>query len=145
VTKLAVLALVALSLTGCGASALPSAAPATASALSAASKASVDHEIHLYGAFITGKVTAAKTLTNQDETGKAFKYQVLTVDAKNEREGTAGGKGRVVIRVMTGSPLAAVGQTVSAFVNYPVIDARTGTFINTPGRPYQVMKLTIAD
>lgn len=142
-TKLAALALVALSLTGCGAHALPSAAPVAASAQSAASASAADHEIHLYGAFIVGKVTGAKTLSVKDESGKAFPYQVLTVDAKPGRDNVPGPHGRVVFRVGTGSPLATVGQTVSAFVNYPVVDGRTNTFINTPNRPYQVMDIKI--
>jgi hypothetical protein len=132
--KLATLALVALMLTGCGTQAVPTAsAPRTA-----AVKASADRpadEIQLYGAFIIGKVREARRLTNQDENGKSFVFQELVVDARSARFDD-GPHGKVVFRVITGNPIAKVGQTVETFINYPVISAKTNTFINKPGKPF---------
>lgn len=134
--KLVTLALVALSLTGCGTRALPTAgAPRTAAAAVAASADRSADEIQLYGAFIVGKVLTAKRLTNRDETGKTFVFQELVVDARSARF-EDGPHGKVVFRVITGNPIAKVGQTVETFINYPVVSAKTNTFINKPGKPF---------
>jgi hypothetical protein len=140
--KLATLALVALMLTGCGTQGLSTTGAPRVS--TGAVAASADHEIHLYGAFIVGKVRSAKRLTNQDETGKTFVFQELVVDAKSARFDD-GPHGKVVFRVITGNPIAKVGQTVETFLNYPTVSARTNTFINKPGKPFWVHDLTIVN
>src|SRR5687768_16060404 len=111
--NLAAIALVALTLTGCGAQL----APVSTAAPSAVTASAKRDELQLYGSFIRGKVLAAKTLTQQDENGKAFEFQELTVDAR-PRKGELGERGKIVFRVITGNPLAKVGQTVDTFVNY---------------------------
>jgi hypothetical protein len=143
--KLATLALVALMLTGCGTQGLPTAgAPRRAAAAVTASADRSADEIQLYGAFIVGKVREARRLTNKDENGKPFVFQELVVDAKSARF-EDGPHGKVVFRVITGNPIAKVGQTVETFINYPVISAKTNTFINKPGKPFWAHDLTIVD
>lgn len=143
--KLATLALVALTLTGCGTQGLSTTgAPRTAAAAVTASADRSANEIQLYGAFIVGKVLSAKRLTNQDETGKTFVFQELVVDAKSARFDD-GPHGKVVFRVITGNPLAKVGQKVETFINYPLISAKTNTFINKPGKPFWSHDLKIVN
>jgi hypothetical protein len=137
---LAAIALIALTLTGCGTQLAPASTTAGLAAKSVTASAKREG-IQLYGSFIIGKVLAAKTLTHQDENGKTFQFQELTVDAKAHERGDEHGK--IIFRVITGNPLATVGQTVESFVNYTVISRDGGTFINTPGKPFMAHDLKI--
>ena len=136
--KIAAVALTALVLTGCGTQLAP---VSTVTAKHVAASAKRDH-LQLYGSFIQGKVLKAETLTHQDENGKAFQFQELTVDAKGVRASERD-HGKIVFRVITGNPLAKKGDVVDTFVNYTVIDAKTGKFVNTPGKPFWAHDLEI--
>lgn len=131
--------LVALSLTGCGAQVAPVSAVSAGGAMANSAKR---QEIQLYGSHVRGKVIAAKTMTRKDPQGKAHQFQQLTVEAIRQGD-RLDGHGTIVFQVLTGQPLAKVGQVVESFVNYTVIESGTGAFVNKPGRPFTTGDLTI--
>lgn len=138
--NLAAIALAALVLTGCGVQTAPTAVLSKGAVAASAER----HEIQLYGSWVQGKVLAAKRLTHRDEAGKTLVFQELTVHStKRERPGDP--HGPIVFRVTTGAPLAKVGQTVATFVNYTLIDSRTNTFVNKPGKPFWALELEIVN
>lgn len=135
---LTAIALVALALTGCGTQ------PATVSPLQAGTVAASGkrQELQLYGSFIVGKVLKAKTITERNEKGQAFQFQELTVDV-DPKGGKSGQHGKIIFRVIMGNPRVEAGQVVDTFVNYTVIDGRTNTFINKPGKPFWAYRLKV--
>lgn len=137
-TKLAALALATLVLAGCGTQAVPGALVAPK-----AMTASAAHQhINTYGSWVKGPVRAVKLITEHDEKGQPYTYQQLTVDSEGQ-DRPLDAKGTIVFTVPSDAPRVKVGQVVETFVSYTVIDAATHSFVNTPGRPYRAIDLTV--
>lgn len=94
-------------------------------------------ETQLYGAYFKGRITALKPIPVTEDSSERRHLSRITLDVEKpngDRLHFYHGK-LIVVAALTAEDLGLkVGDRVSGFANYPIVNEKTRTFVNQPGR-----------